>query len=188
KWLAISERSRAAIWEMETGQRLAFIVGFDGGFFDNNDLLAKFPKQGTDPPRVNAFDLAGKTQQTLYRLDPADADAGSTESSLLGAFPLVQMGPLLVKIGRSTSRPSKGTLSMEAYDVHNNKKIWEQSLKHAPKLFFSKPSSTLALLSSVEESDLEDPALKARLKAIPAKNGRRDAYLLSVLDARNGNS
>ncbi len=187
KWLAISERNRGAIWEMETGQRLAFIVGFDGGFFDNDDLLAKFPKQGNDPPRVNSFDLARKTQQTLYRLDPTDADAPKPDSSFLGTSPLLQMGPLLVKIGRSTSRTSKGALLMEAYDVHNNKKLWERNLNHPPKLFFSKPSDTLALLASAEESDLEDPALKARLKAIPAKNGRRDAYLLSVVDAGSGN-
>jgi WD40 repeat protein len=188
KWLAISERNRGAIWEIETGQRLAFIVGFEGGFFDNDNLLAKFPKHANDPPRVNSFDLARKTQQTLYRLDPPDAGAANTDSSLLGAYPLLQVGPLLVKIGRSTSGTSKATLSIEAYDVHNNKKIWERSLKHATKLFFSKPSSTLALLSRVEESDLENAALKARLKAIPAKDGRRDAYLLSVVDARNGNS
>jgi hypothetical protein len=188
KWLAISERSRGAIWNMQTGQRLAFIVGFEGGYFDNDDLLVKFPKQGTEPPHVNSIDLNRRTQQILYRLEtPADAPS-DTESSLSGALPLLQMGPLLVKIGRSTSGASKSALLMEAYDVHNNKKLWERNLRHAPKLFFSKSSNTLALLSNAEESELEDPALKARLKAIPAKDGKRDAYLLSVVDAQRGTS
>jgi len=188
KWLAISERSRGAIWEMETGQRLAFIVGFEGGFFDSDDLVAKFPRKGADPPRVSSIDLARKSQQMLYSLDSSSADAPSdSEPSRLGTLSEVQMGPLLVRVGFSRSGGAKGTLLMEAYDVRTNKKLWERKLKHAPKLFFSKPSGSLALLSSAEESDLDDPALKARLKAIPAKNGKRDAYLLSVVDARSGN-
>src|SRR5579864_3717147 len=37
KLLAVSERNRGAVWETESGQRLTFIVGFEGGVFDNED-------------------------------------------------------------------------------------------------------------------------------------------------------
>src|SRR5262249_47037414 len=69
KWLAVSEPSRGAVYELGTGQRLLFIVGFEGGFFDNDELLAKFPRHNADPPRVGEFSLPGKTEQVLYQLN-----------------------------------------------------------------------------------------------------------------------
>jgi WD40 repeat protein len=45
KWLAVSERSRGAVWELNSGQRVFHIRGFRGAHFGNDgNIYADFPK------------------------------------------------------------------------------------------------------------------------------------------------
>ena len=45
KWLAVSERSRGAVWNLAKGERVYHVRGFRGGHFsDDGKLYADFPK------------------------------------------------------------------------------------------------------------------------------------------------
>jgi hypothetical protein len=47
-WLAVSQRTRGAVWNLITGERAFLTRGFEGALFDEDQLLAKFPKQGKE--------------------------------------------------------------------------------------------------------------------------------------------
>ena len=45
KWLAVSERSRGAVWNLAKGERTYHVRGFRGGHFaDDGKLYADFPR------------------------------------------------------------------------------------------------------------------------------------------------
>src|SRR5262245_13641479 len=47
KWLAVSERSRGAVWNLTKGERAVHLRGFRGAFFSDDGMLhADFPKDG----------------------------------------------------------------------------------------------------------------------------------------------
>jgi WD40 repeat protein len=59
KWLAASERSRGAVWDLTTGKRVFHIRGFRGAYFaDDGNIYADFPKYE-------------KTERTIARMTPA---------------------------------------------------------------------------------------------------------------------
>src|SRR5262245_30629392 len=47
KWLAVSERSRGAVWNLAKGERAVHLRGFRGGYFSEDGMFyADFPKEG----------------------------------------------------------------------------------------------------------------------------------------------
>jgi hypothetical protein len=62
KWLAASERSRGAVWDLTNGSRVFHIRGFRGAYFGGDgNIYADFPKYG-------------KTERTIARMMPAAQD------------------------------------------------------------------------------------------------------------------
>src|SRR5205807_3961856 len=52
KWLAVSGRSRSAVWKLETGDRALYMRDLSGAFFDQDQFIARFPKREKDPVTV----------------------------------------------------------------------------------------------------------------------------------------
>ena len=63
KWLAVSQNSRGAVWNVETGERVFLTRGFQGAFFDEDQLFAKFPKQGSESAAIFKMDAAPKKRK-----------------------------------------------------------------------------------------------------------------------------
>lgn len=195
RWLALSGPTRGAIWNLDSGKRTTYILGFEGATFDQDDLIAKFPKRGSEAGHVAQFRAAGSGSTKLYELqrEEQESEASLTVDqatyyslrALESRF--FQLGPLLIKV-IPRAKSSGGGRLMVVCDVRNNEKLWEQAFSNGlPRLFYSRASDTLTMLTSYQEADTRgDPALKAQLDAIPKKTSSRDAYVLKVADARSG--
>jgi hypothetical protein len=193
RWVAISGPSRGAVWNLESGKRTAYVVGFDGVLFEKDSLIAAIPRHDNDDARVVQFDTAGTSERKLYDLTPeaeskqrlaVDPVTYATLKALNTDF--LQFGPVLVKI---QARPkSEGGLAMVVCDIHNNQKIWEQGFSRGwPQLFYTRASGTLAMVMDYQRVDMrDDPALKARVDAVKNKTSPSDAYVIKVVEAQSG--
>jgi peptidase M48-like protein len=193
RWLAISGPSRGAIWNLETGKRTAYVLGFVGALFEKESLITSIPRHQKEDAQVVQFDTSGASGRKLYDLEPPGEDKPrlavdpvtyATLKALDTDF--FQFGPLLIKI---EARPkSEGGLSMVVCDVHTNKKIWEQGFSRGwPQLFYTQASDTLAMVMDYQHVDTrDDPALKARLESVKNKSSAHDAYVIKVVEAQSG--
>jgi WD40 repeat protein len=193
RWVAISGPSRGAVWNLESGKRTAYVVGFVGVLFEKDSLIAAIPRHDNDDAHVVQFDTSGASERKLYDLAPeaeskqrlaVDPVTYATLKELNTNF--FQFGPVLVKI---QARPkSEGGLAMVVCDIHSNKKIWEQEFFLSwPQLFYTRASNTLAMVMDYQDVDTrDDRALKARLDAVKNKSSASDAYVIKVVEAQSG--
>jgi WD40 repeat protein len=178
KWLAVSGGTRGSLWQLDTGSRIFFTQSFEGAFFDEDKLIAKFAQHEPDPSRVFQLDPASKGTKKLYEFE-------TTEKRVW------QQGPILIKL-----RPEKesqkenlflrGNSIMEVRDVRTNALLWEKKIgKALPRFFCSGDALTLVIgdWDSMKAAAKEDPALNTALNSIDAK---RDAYILQAFATTTG--
>ena len=69
-WLALSEKSRGAIWDLKTSEMKIYIRGFRGSYFDaDGNVLADFPGYEDQPRRMGILNAA---QNTGANLEPIE--------------------------------------------------------------------------------------------------------------------
>jgi len=189
KWLAASGPTRGAIWNVETGERMFYTLGFAGAYFDQDRFIGEFPKHEKNPPRMFQFDPTDKSAKLLYALPETPAN------SLAQAFNPArtwQLGELLMTLAPQEGKQNAGKFTMQAFDVRTNKKLWERNVRKSRFEFFhSRPGRTVTMLvidyDAIKAEAKEDAALNARLQAIEGSEGKKDSYVLRVFDAQNGN-
>jgi len=195
RWLAISGPSRGAIWNLENGKRTAYVLGFEGSLFEKDSFITTIPRHDKEDAHVVQFDTLGTTARNLYDLTPeaenrqrvsVDPLTYATLKALDTSF--FQFGPLLIKI--EPAPKSEGGLTLQACDVRNEKKIWQQGFARGwPQLYYTKASDTLAMVMDYQHVDVRNnPALKKSLDAIKNKTSPRDAYVINVVEAQSGKS
>jgi len=178
KWLAVSGGARGSLWQLETGERVFFTHSFEGAYFDQDQLIAKFAKENTDPSRVFQLDPASKGTKKLY-------DIAKDETHIS------QQGRVLIKLRPEKEKENKnlflrGNSIMEVRDVKTNALLWERKIgKIWPKFFCSQDVLTMVVgdLDSMKAAAKEDPNIHKALNAIDSK---RDAYLLQAFDVATG--
>jgi WD40 repeat protein len=208
KWLAVSEKTRGAIWKLETGERVLQTRGFEGGFFDKDQLIAKFPKTTRNTQdAIFKLDTSTKTTESMYAISYGDITTTINLSILFNGNELAsifasiiephswQFGEFLVKsrLDNSDQKPGKkapARFLTEVFDVKTNKKIWERKTESdRPHPFYYAPGKTLTLLLDMPETikaDTKDePALNARFNALTS-DAQKHACLLRVVDPANG--
>src|SRR4029077_21004724 len=70
QWLAVSGGTRGSLWKLDTGDRIFFTQAFEGAFFDQGQLIAKFVQHEPDASRVFQMDPSNKGTKKLYEFDP----------------------------------------------------------------------------------------------------------------------
>ncbi len=176
-WLAISERSRGAVWDLAKGERVFYLRGFRGAYFaDDGALYADFPKYEKTDRKIARMILARKE---VY-------DGPTIENSLA-----YQYGAFVV-----LTKPSKegGNLwqnvTLEVRDATSGKVLWSRSFpKEAPTVWVEPREATMVLswaasYNSAKAEIKNDPALGRRLDNLKEKKG---SYFLQVLDVKTGN-
>jgi WD40 repeat protein len=192
KWLAISGRSRGAIWKMESGERALLTWNFEGAFFDGDQLLAKCPKPTGQLPGVFKFDTATNKAQGLYPLPPGVATLALAPFVSYFYPSTWQMDDLLVRVTPQVDkRIFTGKYLMEVFDLHDNHKLWERSFeKERPNFYYSGSGKTLTLVvANYEAMKIEakrDPQLSLRLDALKDETRRKDSYIVLVVEAATG--
>lgn len=190
RWLAASGSNRGALWKVETGERMFFTLGFQGATFDQDNLIAMFPKHEKDPSRVFQFNPSNKTTKLLY---PVSADnATPSPTPAFNPARTWQLGELLMTLAPQEGKANAGKLQMQVFDVRTKNKLWEKDLRRSHSEFFhSRAGRTVTMLvidyDSIKAEAKEDAVLNTKLQMIEGTEGKKDSYLLHVFDAQTGN-
>ncbi len=200
-WLAISSKTRGAVWDLSSGERKLHVRGFRGAIVDrrgaaigdfppyapaNHSLvfmnastnevnqLREIPEKGAR--QYGRFVMLRKSLKEPKEKESKDKDSKDKESKP----PIAAPGEFADE--ESLSREVR----FELRDVVNDKLVWSREFpKQAPKFFFDDYSGRLIFYW-----DLGSEAGKARLKDEPAlverarqMGNKNDDYIVEVYDA-----
>jgi WD40 repeat protein len=195
QWLAISTKTRGALWNVSSGERKLFVRGFRGALLaDDGAGIGEFPKQ--DP-----------LHHTLGFLNPVTNEARSMReipeigAKQYGAFLLLRRNlntgektkeaqKEMEETGKTDNSPSEASLArnvrFELHSVINDKLVWSREFpKEAPRFFFDAFSGRLILYWTLGTDVAKDrlngnSELAARAKEL---GNMDDDYLMEVVDA-----
>jgi hypothetical protein len=177
KYLAVSSKSRSAIWNTETGERLFFMRPFSAGYFDKSDqFYGNFPKYRGEAHLQAVLDP--QTRKTFKLSYPA-ADHAE------------QLGDVLLEFkDLDSSGHVHNNADFEVRDVKTNQVLWTRhSLKEAPNVSRSASANELvigydAIYQSPGSDELKPhPELVAEQKAL---KDVRHGFLVEVVDRNSG--
>jgi len=175
-WLAVSQRSRGAIWNIAKGERAYLVRGFRGGYFaDDNAFYADFPRFEQDERGIGRLDL---TRRDVTR----GADLTDSHATQHGRF-FVALKPAKNDGGFDKN------VNLELRDVKNYSVVWSRNFpKEAPRVWMSSHQPLMVLTwpvaTAAAQAEIKsDPALAKQLAALKEKEGD---YFVQVLDSQTG--
>ena len=177
-WLAVSENSRGAIWDLRKGERVFLSQNFQGAHFtDNNMLLVDFPKVGED-------------ERMIARIDPSEPNVHPVNKPKAGSE-IRQAGLFLVESrAGSGSGKSKVEPGLVVSSAETGREVWTQSYPKGAPLFvnFNSQDDRAVLLwgamsDFVKEESKKDAELKRKTES---KREMRGDYYIHILRASNG--
>ena len=163
KWLAVSTRTRGAVWDLSRNSQLQLVQGFQSGWFaEEGSFYADFPKSGDQ-------------ERMIGRLDPG---GGGAAVDSIGPLPAKQIGPFLaVRLGQAQGAKE---WTFEVRDYVNKTTAWSHKFpKGFPGISWN-PAMDRILL----EWTLETSAAKEEIKKFPdlKKQSEDTDYFFEVLD------
>ncbi len=196
QWLAVSSKTRGAIWDLNSGQRKMHVRGFRGAIIDmNGNAIGDFPKLEPVNHSLVFLNAPNNNAQPLREIP----ERGARQ---FGRFVLVRKSLRDLKAAEKQKEkgkdkdgewlPIEGGESLdrevrfELHDVVNDKVVWTKDfLKEAPGYFLDDYSGRLIfywnLTSEAGKARLkEDPALVERSRQMGNKD---DDYVVEVFDA-----
>ncbi|MGH9799737.1 MAG: hypothetical protein ACRD82_05180, partial [Blastocatellia bacterium] len=175
-WLAFSERSRGGVWDLGKGERIFFVRGFRGAYFNDAGMFfGDFPKLQEAERQIAFFNPKQKTASGGPELK--DDRATQFGQFLMVTKPAKKDGSYLENI------------ILEMRDTQTNSSLWtKQFTKEIPRYWVSSQEGTMVMswpvASKTAQAEIKaDPVLKEQLAAMKEKEGD---YFLQVLDARTG--
>ena len=194
KWLALSGRSRGAVWNLTKGEAALALRGFQGGYVnDEGYFFGDFPKYEEAERNVAKFNLAtgdivpgpkieGRTShqfgQYLFTTKSARANAKQQED-----FEAVdKSAPVNVDYRKN--------VIIEMFDARTMKSLWAKTYpKEAPRVWVAPNNGMLALVWDVQDEAAiteikSDARLAQRQLTMKEKDGD---YFLKILNAQDGN-
>jgi len=179
-WLAVSGRSRGAVWDLETGNRAFHVRDFHGAWFDEHDVLfADFPetdRMGKD-----------KVERSVGLLDPVHG--GESSGGKIEEEHTRQFGEFLVSTkSEKHSWPPRDS-DLEVRGIRDRKLVWSTHFDHeqpglwgspaADRLVYSWPASSKAAREAIE--------VNAVLKAQLANSKEKESdWFLEVHELHSG--
>lgn len=176
KWLAVSERSRGAVWDLTKGERLFHVRGFRGAHFGTDGALyADFPKFEEAERAVGRLDLT-------TRLISQQRSLGDAPDTMRGGY-VIRRKPLK-KDGNVSQN-----MTLSVSDSVSDAALWSRDFqKEAPRVYVDEYEGSMVLSWAVRSDHAKaevkaDPKLKERLAAMGDKEGD---YFIQTVDARTG--
>lgn len=175
KWLAVSERTRGAVWNLSKGERTMYVRGFRGAYFQQTLLAADFPKFDQSKRMIGIFDAA--TQEGKSTVEVTEDRAR-------------QYGPylLVTKPAKKDGGYSENVI-IEAQNLGSLKPIWSKEFpKETPRTWLDPDADSFvaswAVSTKAAQAELKnDPALKQKLGN---KKEQEGDYFMQVFDALSG--
>jgi len=187
QWLAVSSKTRGAMWNVGSGERKIHVRGFRGAIVANDGgAIGDFPS--LEPVKHNLVLIKGPSGSldTFQELP----DRGAQQ---YGRFLLTRESLATAKGGNNEDSGDTRSLTENVRftikNIFDNKVVFTRDfVKEAPKNFLDAFSGRLILYwtlgSEVGKARLkEDPALAAKAKALGNKD---DDYLIEVIDCFQG--
>lgn len=194
KWLAAAEKSRGAVWNLETGERVMYLVGFRGSYFDENDsLFVDFPK-------------VEQAERSIVSMNPATGEVAPVNpvaeknSRQIGQF-LVSFKPNKEKKEEPKKETDKKSneeepreavfddVTMEVRDVKSNQILWTRRFDNErPNYGFNRAYGTLVFAWRVSSKAAKaiiksDATLSTKMAAMKEKEG--DLFF-QILEPKTG--
>lgn len=173
-WLAVSERTRGAVWNLRSGDRAAYIRGFQGAHFGPDDVLWA--------------DVASFNQQprTIVRLTPAPPSVTAQltlDKEALKSARFKQLGGYLGVL-RTTDK-GKG-MSLEIRDITTEATLWTHSFAGGLPSIYSRSGHVVLMFvpEAAKREARQDTSLQDLLPH--SRNEERSSRILEVLNAKTG--
>jgi WD40 repeat protein len=178
QWLAVSEKTRGAVWNIAKNERAFYVHGFRSAFFGGDGLLyADFPENEKSPRQFGQLDLAKR--EVLPGFQPEKTEF------------VEQYGSVVVRLKRNPKPTDfKNIFSMfEILDVKTGQLLWARDLTHGPFRSWRSPQGeTIVLDYPLSEASAQDelklhPDWSARFAS-----AKRDpsVHLFEIVQARTG--
>jgi WD40 repeat protein len=176
-WLAASQNSRGAVWNVQTGQRAYHVRGFRGAYFSpDSNLYTDFPKYLKTDRTIARLLLTRTEVQPLYTLD-------DKERSFQGGKYLLTLVP--TEAGKNANRD----ITLEVHDLVSRNVLWSRHFpEERPGNFVDFATNSLVLdwmAGSKEIQSLVKQDRDAETKLAPYKN-REGIHYIEALDLDSG--
>lgn len=176
KWFAASGKTRGAIWNLATGERVFHVRGFSAcAFSSQDDLFADFIP----------FE---KVKRSLEVLNPADSTVKPGVTLDDDKAQISQVGMYLLH-GQHEHGKWNGPLDLEVQDISTGTALWQRRFTNGfPNVHKSPESDWLSMVlplnsDETKQQQKEDPALAEELKRISNKDSGR---LVQIVNAEDG--
>ncbi|MCU1284119.1 MAG: peptidase Ste24p [Acidobacteriales bacterium] len=196
KHFAVSDRTRGAVWDLTSGERIFHIRGFRGAHFGTGSLLVDF----IAPDQFAALQAQDESEKDMRKREAnkpghsvAKVEFEGRKISEVASFQhrnrLQQAGSVeLVFTPEDDDEPGKH-MTVEAKDMQSGSVLWSRKFpKTLPRINASDAEDVAVFgwdfgTSGVKEELSGDPDLKKTVEAIKDSEG---SYLIEVVDARTG--
>ena len=197
KWLAVSSKTRGAMWDLTSGERKMHVRGFRGAIVAaNGTAIGDFPPYS--PANHSLVYMNATTNEANQLREIPEKGARQYGRFVMLRRSLKEKEPEKGKDSKDAEPPAAipGELAsdesldsdvrFELHDVVNDKLVWSREFKkEAPQFFFDDYSGRIifywGLGSEAGKARLkEDPALVERAAKMGNKN---DDYIVEVYDA-----
>lgn len=169
EWLAISNHTRGALWNVSRNVRTQYVRSFAAAWFSPDTVLyADFPKFADLPRMIGTTSLPGNRLSDDYKID----DTGVRQQ---GGFLLVT---------KPKGKSDHGDCDVEVREIASNKPIWTRHFAHEiPSLTLNSNAHTALLGWSLNQlggrEELQNfPDLK--------NQANKEDYLYEVVDLQKG--
>lgn len=177
-WLAVSENTRGAIWDLRTGQLAYHTPSFTAAqFTSENMLVADFPKMGNEERMIAQIDLAGPKVSPVAKL-------ANRRIHQDGRYLIEQSTDL-------RNGKNKGDPKLIVSSAENGKELWSRTYPQGiPWLNIDSDHDSMVFVWSassdfVKEEAKIDPGLKSRIES---KKERQGDYFIRIEQASTGAS
>jgi WD40 repeat protein len=176
-WLAVSQSSRGAIWNVPSGKRTYHMRGFRGGYFaPDGEAILDFPKYMKTERSIVDVSLDHNSLQAKYTIDEKERSA--------------QAGKYLITVDTADSGGAQlRNVTFNIKDVNNGKVLWSKHIANeAPTYFLDAPNNSLMLMwpansKEVQSLAKQDADAAAKLSPFKSKDG---IDYVQVLDLDTG--
>jgi len=178
KYLAVSERSRGAVWDLDKNTRVFHIQGFNSSY--------------VEPSGQMYFDFSAldKRKRTMARLDLPDGT--STNLQEIEQERMVMFGKKLITFNPNGKKEdTNNNVIVEVSDLETKKVLWSRSFpKAAPSLTTNVDAGLIAFTLSLTDKSAEDAAKADPVlsRQIAQNKDYKSNYLVEVVDAATGAS
>ena len=175
-WLAVSQSTRGAVWNLQTGQRLYHVRGFSAAYFGpDGGMYADFPKYLS-------------TDRTLARAALSSPDI-RPEKTIDEKKHTIEVGRFLLTVVPAKENKYSEDVSMELWDVIDQKIVWTRHFPHErPGYHLCARTNTIVLYwssnsqaaKSIAKEDSDAAAAISRYK------DKDSALFVQILDLDTG--